>query len=200
MIPAPVRLPRLLIVSLLAVLGVVGAGVAAASATPTRTRIYRPFTAAGQPAVRVTHTLHGTCFSGSAATGRADAWRCSSGNELFDPCFSSAQARGIVLCPATVSNSRAVEIKLRRRPSMGNHGRASTSGLPWAIQTTSSTCVMATGATATIHGVRANYFCPKSKNWLWGSPSRRSQPWRIYSAPLSATRLQHRVTVKVAWF
>jgi hypothetical protein len=46
----------------------------------------------------------------------------------------------------------------------------------------------------------ANYSCADSKDFLWGSQSRKSQPWTIYSAPLNATKLTHRVKISVAWF
>ena len=47
---------------------------------------------------------------------------------------------------------------------------------------------------------RANYFCTKTKDVMWGSPSRKSEPWTIYSAVPTATRLTHKVKLSVAWF
>ena len=57
-----------------------------------------------------------------------------------------------------------------------------------------------TGATTVVHGVRLNYFCTGTKNGLWGSPSRRSQPWRIDAALPSARALRRRVGISAAWF
>src|ERR1017187_1165279 len=86
---------------------------AAAAGQPTELSVYEPFSASGTPTVRVTNTVRGHCWTGSLAAAREDAWRCMSGNLIYDPCFSSASARGIVLCPATGAwSSAAIEIRL----------------------------------------------------------------------------------------
>jgi hypothetical protein len=176
---------------------------ALASATPTRAVVYHAFTSSGKPAYRVGRTLRGSCFSGAQSVNRDDAWRCISGNALFDPCFSSTQAKGIVLCPSTPFSSSMVEIKLTKRlpTGMADKGTPSSSGLPWAIKTTTGLkCVMDTGATNAIGTTRANYGCQPGTSWLWGDPSRTTKPWTIRIAPLSARRLSRRVGIAQAWF
>jgi hypothetical protein len=190
---------------LAAVLAVAGASAALATAslagvTRTRTIIYQAFTSSGKPAIHVTSTSRGNCTGGSSAIDRADAWRCFSGNFVYDPCFSSSQAKGIVLCPVGPWTSAAVEIKLTARLTGGNTRKASTSGNPWAVETPFDKCELATGATSILDHLRANYYCQTSKNILWGYPSRKSQPWTIYSAPPTATKLTRRVPIRVAWF
>jgi hypothetical protein len=96
-----------------------------------------------------------------------------------------------------------IELKLTKRlpGGMADDGKPSTSGVPWAIETTTGLkCVIDTGATSTIGATRANYGCNRGTGWLWGDPSRRTEPWRIRIAPLSARRLQRRVGVAQAWF
>jgi hypothetical protein len=179
-----------------------GAGAALASGGAlTRAVIYRAFTASGAPALHVTSTVHGKCNGGSSAINRDDAWRCFAGNFVYDPCFSSSKAKGIVVCPAGPWTSSGTEIKLKSRLAGANKGRPSTSGVPWAVETTSGAkCTFATG-TSTVLGLRrANYFCLKGKIWLWGAPSRKSKRWTIYAAPLTATRLTHKVKISIAWF
>jgi hypothetical protein len=106
-----------------------------------------------------------------------------------------------VLCPLFPWKTSGVKIKLTKRLPKPDPGKPSTSGFPWGIQTTSGEKrAMVTGATNAIGRVRANYSCADSKDFLWGSPSRKSQPWTIYSAPLNATKLTHRVKISVAWF
>lgn len=179
-----------------------GAALAGATSAPTRTRtvIYQAFTASGKPAIHVTSTARGHCNGGSAAINRADAWRCFAGNFVYDPCFSSSKATGIVLCPLGPWTSSGAEIKLTARLSGANKGKPSTAGHPWAIQTSADKCVAATGATSILDHLRANYYCQTTKNALWGYPSRTSEPWTIYSAPGTATRLTRKVPVRVAWF
>ncbi|HUA45797.1 MAG TPA: hypothetical protein VMA77_11245 [Solirubrobacteraceae bacterium] len=195
--------PKLTLALLAAI--VLAAGVpAAAAGMQTQTSIYSPFAASGQPAAHVVSTVRGHCWTGSLAVNHQDAWRCLSGNFIYDPCFSSAAAAGIVLCPASGPwGSSAIEIKLTQRlPSkFGNKGGPSTSGVPWALVTLAGwKCKLATGATTVIDGERQNYFCTGTKDALWGAPSRASEPWRIYAAPNGATKLSRRVEIKSAWF
>src|ERR1035437_8374763 len=109
----------------------VGAGSDSSAAAPaphTRARIYPPFAASGQSAAQVKSTVRGHCWTGSAAIDHQDAWRCLGGNLIYDPCFGSANAKGIVLCPAIGPwSSSAIEIELTSKlPSKhGNKGRPS---------------------------------------------------------------------------
>jgi hypothetical protein len=181
-----------------------GGAAGAGAAIRTRATIFRPFTSSGKPAAPVSATVRGYCWTGSLASDRSDGWRCMAGNEIIDPCFSSAKARGMVLCSANGPwSSSLVEIKLTKQlpGNYANRGKPSTAGLPWALLTTSGwKCEMDTGATAVVDGVRLNYFCAGTKEGLWGSPSRKLQPWRIYAAPSSAKTLRRRVGISFAWF
>ena len=85
--------------------------------------------------MRITSILRGSCWSSSLAAGRDDAWRCMRGNYIFDPCFSSPKAQGVVLCVVSPWSKSGVEIVLTKRLPNPYAGRPSTTGLPWAIQT-----------------------------------------------------------------
>jgi hypothetical protein len=176
----------------------------AAASERTQLTIYHAFTASGAPTVRVTSTIRGHCWTGSLSSPRADAWRCMSSNFIYDPCFSSTSVRGIVLCPATgLWSSAAIEIRLTQSlpTNYGNQDKPSTAGLPWALVTTSGwKCLLDTGAAGVINGRRANYVCSRTKDWLWGAPRRRSEPWRIYAAPVSAAKLSRMVSIRAVWF
>jgi hypothetical protein len=178
-------------------------GVAAA-AVHTRASIYDPFKASGKPAVHVEKTLHGSCDSGSVAVAHRGTWRCFAKNVGFDPCFSSPKAAGFVLCPAGGPwSGSAVKIKLTKSlPSkFGHKGKPSKKGLPWALVTTAGwKCLIDTGGTSFVDGKRLNYFCLHHKDGLWGSPSRQSEPWKIFAAPPQAKKLKARVGIKAAWF
>jgi len=172
----------------------------ALAGTTTQTHIYQAFSSSGRPTVRITSILRGSCWIGSLAAGRDDAWRCMSGNYIFDPCFSSSKAQGVVLCVESPWSTSGVEIVLTKRLPNPYAGRPSTTGLPWAIQTsTGLRCGFVTGGTAALRGGRANYGCD-SNQWLWGSPFRSSKPWTIYIAPFNAKHLSKRVKIAVAWF
>ena len=181
------------------------AATAAARSDPsktvrTKTHIFEAFTASGKAAIHITKTVDGYCYIGSLAAARDDAWRCIGGNGLYDPCFSSHKRKGIVLCVSAPWQRSGVEIKLTKRLPKPYAGKPSTSGLPWGIETTARLkCLFATGGTAAIGRIRANYGCTNNQ-WLWGSPSRKSQPWTIYIAPLTAKKLSARTKIAVAWF
>lgn len=197
----PIRSAWIVAVLLVALGGGGVSALAAGRATDTQTHIYRAFKSSGAPAIHVTKTVDGSCFSGSLAADRDDAWRCMSGNFLYDPCFSSAKAKGIVLCPADPWKRSGIKIKLTK-PLPKKHadkGKPSTHGLPWGIQTTSGRkCVIETGATWEFHGQRANYYC-SSKLWLYGDPDRKVEPWTIHAGPAHPKKL-HKVAIKTAWF
>jgi hypothetical protein len=186
------------------ILVAVVAPTAAAAATHTRASIDTPVASSGAPTVHVASTVRGHCWIGSLAAARSDAWRCLTGNLIYDPCFSSPSAPGIVLCPASGPwTPRAIKIKLTAKlpTKYANPGRPSTTGLPWALVTTSGwRCRLATGATSVVQGRRANYVCTGTKDWLWGAASRRSEPWKILVAPASANKLKRTVGIRSAWF
>lgn len=177
----------------------------AVAATRTHAHIYEPFSSAGKPVGRVTHTYPGSCIGGSDASRRSDAWRCIvSGSTIVDPCFSSPKARHFVLCPTTGPWSRAViKVTLTSKlpGKLANKGRPSTRGLPWALVTVKGwKCRLDTGATQTVQGKRQNYFCKGTSKSLWGSPQRGSEPWKIYVADNHPKRLHATTGVGAAWF
>jgi hypothetical protein len=179
------------------------AGVAWA-ASSTHAHIYEPFNSAGKPVGHVTHTYTGSCYSGSLSSPRKDAWRCISGNALLDPCFSSSKAKHFVLCPVTGPwSSKVVKLKLIKKLPKAQGGKAnpSTHGMPWALVTVKGwKCQLDTGATRVVHHQRENYFCKGTKQWLYGSPERGSEPWKIYVAGPKANHLSKKTGIKAAWF
>lgn len=189
--------------TVLSLAAVVVAAAGASAATSTKTHIYQAFKSSGKPAIKISKTVTGTCNGGSAAINRNDAWRCFGGNFVYDPCFISTKTKGILVCPGNPWNGSAVELKVKGKLKFGDPKKPSTSGMPWAIQTTTGLkCTIATGATTLVSKQRLNYFCLKSSEGLWGSPSRNHQPWTIYIAPARAStkKLTQRVAIRTAWF
>jgi hypothetical protein len=169
----------------------------------TSTTIYQTFTPHGLIRFH-TRSRAGYCPSGSEETLRRDAWRCFSGNFIYDPCFNSARDPGIVACPAAPWLDTGVKIKLTKplARAYGNHSAPSMRLQPWALELYDGRrCLFGDGASSTVEGKRLNYFCgaPDSQEGLWGFPSRGSEPWTILSASFQATVLNTRVTVRHAW-
>jgi hypothetical protein len=179
----------------------IAAGVLSSSSAAslnTKTVVYRAFKASGKPSINVTSTVNGSCFTGSNETVRNDAWRCTTGNFIHDPCFSSSKAAGIVLCPAHPWSRSGIEIKLTKAlPTAFGHKQApSTKGTPWAMRTTSGLrCVLQGMGPFVSKSVFADYAC--SGTWLWNQPNRKQQPWTIKAGAKTPTQT---VQVKTAWF
>lgn len=170
--------------------------------TPTRTvaRIYSPFTPTG--ASRLPTVLRqGSCFAGSLAANRRDAWRCAVGNLLHDPCFKAAKSPDLI-CVSAPWSLTALRLKLTQPlPSSGNRRVPSLTGLPWALQLADGRrCRFITGATKVIGTRRLNYGCNIGPTALWGYPIRSRQPWVIYDAPSDATALTRLIAISNAWF
>jgi len=179
-------------VVLLAVLGAALCLTAAAGSAsgPTRTRvvIYTPFTTDGVLAtgIKVTQTISGSCWTGAAGARRSDAWRCMSGNSIYDPCFSGPLTW--VACP---SGKGVIRMNLTKPLPRGyadpplNTNRSDPSEVTLAHGVT---CSFAQGATGAVAGLRLNYYCA-NKAWLLGSPDRRAALWTILYLPsLHATQ------------
>jgi hypothetical protein len=165
------------------VLSLIVAASATGTAQKTRVTIYRPFVKGKvSPRLHVTKTVKGQCFSGSSADPRSDAWRCSAGNGIADPCFSDPKVPSWVLCPAdgTPFETGVVRLALSRAlpKSLGNRGSPGE-GNPWAVKLAGGrVCTFLTGATFTYRGQRVNYGCTP-KVFLAGSPNRAQATWTI---------------------
>lgn len=186
----------------IALLVVIGASPApAAAGIRTQARIFRPFNAAGRATLRV-QSRSGYCFTGSLAINRRNAWRCLVGNFLYDPCFSAAWVRGVVICPNLRLNG-GVRIRLTRAlpRRFARRGAPSLARRPWAIQLVNGThCVYEAGSTNVFRRVRLNYVCGGSNpRYLWGGPNRRVQPWLIRSAPFMPSNLSRHRLIRRAW-
>lgn len=191
--------PRLILAVVLAATLAVPAG--AAASTRTTVTIFRAFTSTGAPRIH-TRWKSGYCYTGSLSAGRDDAWRCFVGNYIYDPCFSSAVARGVVVCPNLQVNG-GIEIRLTRRlpQGMANPAPPSLHEQPWNIELTSGRhCAFSSGASNVAQGRRLNYFCGMNNpNGLWGYPDRRSEPWRILIGPFTATSLSQQRAIREVW-
>lgn len=123
---------------------------------------YNPFEANGsvQPDLRV-RSVVGKCFDHSAIDSRPDAWRCASGNSLYDPCFSYTGLK-VVVCARDPWALQVTRIKLTSSLlEIPSHPNNMNVGAPfWAlILANGDECVEDSGATSTLAGNRLNYFC-----------------------------------------
>lgn len=109
-----------------------------ASAAEPATRLveFRPTTPNGSP-------INGSCWTGSIASSRPGAWRCSADNRIHDPCFSVTGKPGIVVCQNTPFDQEAVAIRLTKPLPLV--GKSRCKDCVWALQ-------LADGSTCTVAG------------------------------------------------
>ncbi len=172
------------------------------SARRTLASVYRPMRANGSTSLR-TRARSGYCWTGSDAAQRRDAWRCRTGSEILDPCFSASPTARSVICPAGPWSRSALRLELTRALPHGlaDKGRPSLKEQPWAIELSDGRrALFASGASSELEGRRLDYFFgPGNDEGLWGYPDRTGQLWTILVAPFTAQRLDARATIRHAW-
>jgi hypothetical protein len=171
----------------------------------TTQHIYAPFTTGSvAKGLRVSKSIRGSCWTGSEGTARPDAWRCMSGNFIYDPCFSSQSGggSGYVVCAQSPFVRTVVKFALTKPLpySYGNKEGDPTKFDPWGIRLESGvTCVNVQGATGAIAGMRVGYYC-SNKGVLVGSPKRTTATWRIFFAKDVNSSSLSQVGISQAWW
>ena len=182
------------------------AWAADAAAVPTRTqiRLLTPFGPAGLSiGMAVTEKLTGTCFAPSiASSSRPDAWRCSSGNAILDPCYQRIMGDEKQLaCPVGGPWPANVALLTLNQP-LPSESRKETSretALPWALELANGQrCTLFTGATAPVAGMRINHGCTGGFQVV-GDIDRSAPVWRVFFQGEKSITLEL-VDAAVAWF
>jgi dipeptidyl-peptidase-4 len=117
----------------------------------TQVITYAPGPPTGQP-------QEGKCFASSLAVWREDAWRCTAGNDLYDPCFSFGTA---VICGADPTAPTVSFLLRLTEPLPAPEVPEDAGGHAWLVELADGkVCEYATGATGGVGDERINYFCP----------------------------------------
>ncbi len=138
-----------------------GAATALSIVKATKVIIFHPAGTKGAP-------VAGACGMGeSLALNRSDAWRCIVGNEIYDPCFSSAAHATSVICDASPKKPYGIEVTLSA--PLPTHRKVNDKQ-PWILTMgDGATCTFVTGGTFGIGNQRANYYCALNQ-WIIGAP------------------------------
>jgi hypothetical protein len=179
-----------------------------ASAQPinavTRVRIFTPFGPTGlNPGLTVEARVNGSCMAGSLAdASRVDAWRCNAGNQIYDPCFeNSFGERGLLACVQMPWTNTVTMLKPNSPlPAAENDKSDPGEILPWALELANGQrCVLLTGATGGVAGMRINYEC--SDGYYVAGPVDRTLPlWRVFHQPASGSIAMEQIEVSAVWF
>jgi hypothetical protein len=131
------------------------------------------------PGIQVASTVKGSCWTSSGVSDRSDAYRCLSGNNLFDPCFASpyVSSPGQVACPYPSPESVTVINLTKPLPLQSLPGQQPN---PWLLDLANGQqCFSHTGAVIEVGGMPALFSCgPRAS--LLGKPQRSNRTWTIY--------------------
>jgi heat shock protein HslJ len=112
-----------------------------------------------------TETQAGSCFGNAIGPGRENAWRCTVGNEIYDPCFAVGDNADepLVVCganPATGETGFVLELsEPLPAPDPGNISQ------PWLVELgDGQVCGLLTGTVPGVDGRPAPYACPDGSN------------------------------------
>jgi hypothetical protein len=165
---------------------------------PTSAQIFSAVNPNGGLAVLVTGHRSGSCFGSSIAIQRSDAFRCSVGNDIEDPCFMVNQTQ--VLCPdGGPWTNQGILVNVRSLPTAAGVKDQGTNGQPWAIQLADGPqCLPITGASNVIANQRLNFECTGGVG-LYGNVQRSGSAWMIYVSPPHSGQIALR-PIATAWF
>lgn len=163
--------------------GRAGPATAQQTLAPTQVQLVLPFRAPGSLGLRISARVQGRCVAGSVAdSGRPDAWRCTSGNRIYDPCFEGfEQSTPVVACLESPRASAAVVLT----PTGGVPRQVANKGYPlasppWSLSLgNGASCGLLTGVTFGLAGMRINYGCTNG-GYLIGEVDRSQPQWRVF--------------------
>ena len=119
--------------------------------------------------------VEGRCFAPSIAVSRPGVFRCSTGNQIRDPCFQASGSRLVCVADPTIA---VAAVTIDAGESLQQVTPFPASPLPhvWSMETTQGVlCTFLQGATGAVNGERLNYGCA-DKSSLIGDP-RQGPVW-----------------------
>jgi hypothetical protein len=195
-----------------AALGLVGCGMSGTTTiierhstelAATKQRVVAPYGLDGKPSAQftVTETLTGSCWTGSLADFRSDAWRCTSGSEIIDPCFSGTNSPPReVLCPESPFGKEVTALTLSKElpVEFADEGTAGEE-IPWGLRLANGAeCLQTPGGNPEVGGSRVNYYCDRD-GYLVGDVDRSPRPWTILQWDGHGSRLRPVAIAEAAW-
>jgi hypothetical protein len=147
----------------------------------------------------------GSCWTGSQAVHDSDAWRCTAGNFIYDPCFAPQelpQGFSPVTDVACLYAPWQEVVMMHQTkplpfasPSPADGGNGPSPD--WALQlSTGDRCLGSTGMNAELAGVWLTYSCTSGA--LAGALNTHTEPWTVEYYRRGSDVL-YEVGVSIAW-
>jgi hypothetical protein len=144
----------------------------------------------------------GTCFGPSvASSGRVDAWRCTVGNAIHDPCYQNVMgdSKTLVCADAPWQASGMLLTLASPLPEVNRKPVSVKDTQPWAIELSNGQrCTLFTGATAPIAGMRITYGCSGGYVAV-GDINRTGPVWKIFAQGEKSISLDE-IEISTAWY
>ena len=152
--------------------------------------------------VVIDETLTGSCAHGSEVLTRFDAWHCSAGSRVYDPCFANTRAEvgAHVLCMNSPwEDAIAIELTKPLPLSLANPAGDPRRFPPWAMVTAAGEeCVLVTSPLGRVAGERIDFACAGSAVLL-GLPT-RGKTWTERYATTTTATAYTRVPLRSVWW
>ena len=147
-------------------------------AKDTELKLYRPFVE--EKKLAIIQKTSGECWQQSKRIQREDAWRCTVGEKVYDPCFVKPHGSlKTALCPQSPWNSDTVEIDLVS-PVDGSQNVTldMSEAYPWALELTTGEKCQAVDEGEEYDGLPVHYHCD-GQTILIGRVQRCTTLWRM---------------------
>jgi hypothetical protein len=176
----------------------------ASPSSSTVTEVFAPWTTGGElaPGIQVAANLNdGSCSTASLADGaNQNAWRCSSGKNVYDPCFAPPDETNVTQVACAQSPLSAVEMLTLATPLPSSSTAPSSSTgstpVPWFMQLANGdTCGRTTGTAFSAGSPSPSYDC---QSGVASALNTSTEPWTVEYLPNNSD-VSSAVAVSTAW-
>jgi hypothetical protein len=148
-----------------------------------------------------TTSVDGACTGGSLdLPGRADAWRCTSGGSVLDPCFS-AEGSSELACVPDPFTTAVTMLQISGRLPRGN--RNDPAHPPWFLELADGRrcgpLPAGSQRAAAVAGAAPTYTCTGGAE-VFGDPDASRPVWTARVGPGDRASAEVAVDVKTAWY
>jgi hypothetical protein len=153
------------------------------------------------PGLARADTVSGQCGGGSlSASGRADAWRCTSGGRVLDPCFANPSGGDLACVPDPFTRDVTM-LAVGGALTRGN--RNDPGHPPWFLELDDGTRCGAVaaepGPTSTTGDRRPTYTCTGGAQ-VYGDPDGSKPVWTVQVRATPASNDVAPAGVRIAWY
>jgi hypothetical protein len=152
------------------------------------------------PHLSIATKTNGDCWTSSNQNPRPDAWRCRTGNQIFDPCFSQNPDSTQVICTDSPKNNKVTLMTLTQSLPQQTNPKKFLGKNPWMIKLTNDqVCYPLGGATFGFVGERNSYSCGKNQGLLFGLVKCHHSHCKILYYPQGAMVLEYQ-SIAELWY